>query len=144
MRNLQIIVPSFLNVGTTVVCHMKVHYNPKLKEYARQLRNNSTPAEIKLWKCLKGKRMFGYDFHRQKPIDEYITDFYCYKLRLVIEIDGYSHTFDDVKKKDKIKERKIKELGFEILRFTENDVRANIDNVLSEIEKYILEFEKYK
>ncbi len=88
--------------------------------------------------------MYGYDFHRQKPIDEYIADFYCYKLKLVIEIDGYSHNFDEVIRKDKIKERKIMELGFKILRFTENEVRANIDNVLREIEKYILEFEKYK
>lgn len=128
----------------TIMEQMKILYNPKLKEYATQLRNNSTPGEIKIWKCLKGKRMYGYDFHRQKPIDEYIADFYCYKLRLVIEIDGYSHTFDEVKRKDKIKERKIRELGFKILRFSENEVRANIDNVLNEIEKYILEFEKYK
>lgn len=129
-----------LEEETTGVCQMKIQYNPKLKEYARLLRNNSTPAEIKLWKCLKGKRMYGYDFHRQKPIDEYITDFYCYKLKLVIEIDGYSHTFDEVIRKDKIKESKIRELGFEVLRFTENKVRANVDNVLREIEKYILGF----
>ncbi len=54
---------------------IKIKYNPKLKELARQLRNNSTKAEIKLWKYLKGKQMLGYDFHRQKPIDNYIVDF---------------------------------------------------------------------
>lgn len=55
---------------------MKIHYNPKLKPLARQLRNNSTKAEIRLWGYLKGKQMHGYDFHRQKPIDNYIADFF--------------------------------------------------------------------
>ena len=53
---------------------IKTYCNPKLKALARQLRNNSTKSEIKLWLCLKGKQMCGYDFHRQKPIDEYIVD----------------------------------------------------------------------
>lgn len=63
---------------------MKIYYNPKLKELARQLRNDSTKSEIRLWKYLKGKQMIGYDFHRQKPhdldnviavIQQYIKDF---------------------------------------------------------------------
>ena len=75
---------------------MRVTYDSKLKEYARHLRNNSTNAEIKLWMQLKGKQMHGYDFHRQKPIGNYIADFFCNKLRLVIEIDGSTHDFDEV------------------------------------------------
>jgi very-short-patch-repair endonuclease len=63
-----------------------IPYNPKLKEYARQLRNNSTRSEIILWKYLKGKQMLGYDFHRQKPIDNYIVDFFCSELMLAIEL----------------------------------------------------------
>lgn len=70
-----------------------IPYNPKLKELARQLRNNSTRSEIILWQHLKGKQMMGYDFHRQKPIDNFILDFFCYELMLGIELDGYTHLF---------------------------------------------------
>ena len=73
-----------------------IPYNPKLKELARELRNNSTKAEIILWLKLKNKQLYGYDFHRQKPIDNYIVDFFCQELMLAIEVDGYSHQFEDV------------------------------------------------
>ncbi|HDH12058.1 MAG TPA: DUF559 domain-containing protein [Nitrospirae bacterium] len=59
---------------------MKIKYNPKLKELAGSLRNNSTKAEIKLRGYLKGKQLMGHDFHRQKPIDNYIADFFCNTL----------------------------------------------------------------
>ena len=71
-------------------------YNPKLKEKARHLRNNSTKAEIRLWLYLKGRQMMGYDFHRQKPIDNFIVDFFCRELMPAIELDGYTHTFEEV------------------------------------------------
>ncbi|TFG35719.1 MAG: DUF559 domain-containing protein, partial [Nitrospirales bacterium] len=71
----------------------KIFYNSKLKDLTKQLRNNSTKAEIKLWNYLKGKQLMGYDFHRQKPIDNYVVDFFCNKLMLAIEVDGYTHTF---------------------------------------------------
>ena len=73
-----------------------IYYNPKLKLLARQLRNNSTKSEITLWQYLKGKNMCGCDFIRQKPIDNYIVDFFCYELRLAIELDGFSHQLDEV------------------------------------------------
>jgi len=78
-----------------------IPYNPKLKEFARKLRNNSTKSEIRLWQQLKRKQFFGYDFHRQKPLLNYIVDFYCYELNLVIELDGYSHNFEEIVTKDK-------------------------------------------
>jgi very-short-patch-repair endonuclease len=68
-----------------------IPYNPKLKPLAKQLRHNMTVAEVLLWNRLKGKQMRGYDFDRQRPIDEYIVDFYCKDLMLAIEIDGASH-----------------------------------------------------
>ena len=68
-----------------------IPYNPKLKEYARKLRKNSTFTEIMLWNYLKGKQMKGFDFDRQRPIDKYIVDFYCKDLQLAIEVDGESH-----------------------------------------------------
>ena len=81
-----------------------IPYNPNLKELARQLRNNSTKAEIILWQKLKGKQMYGYDFHRQKPIDNYLIDFFCHELMLGIEVDGYSHQIIEVFNKDVKKE----------------------------------------
>jgi very-short-patch-repair endonuclease len=71
---------------------MKIYYNPKLKAKSRELRNNSTLAEVPLWNQLKGRKMRGYQFMRQKPIGNYIVDFFCSKLKLVIEIDGESHS----------------------------------------------------
>ncbi len=82
-----------------------IPYNPKLKEFARQLRNNSTKSEIYLWKHLKGKQMMGYDFHRQKPLDNFIVDFFCHELMLAIEIDGYTHIHEEVQDKDEKKKR---------------------------------------
>ena len=120
-----------------------IPYNPNLKELARQLRNNSTKAEIILWQKLKRKQMYSYDFHRQKPIDNYILDFYCYELELGIEIDGYSHQFLEVYNKDLIKERRLNKLGINLLRFSDEQVLKDILNVLRTIEFYIEEFEKH-
>jgi len=75
-----------------------IPYNHKLKELARKLRNDSTLSEIMLWNYLNGKQMLGYDFDRQRPIDNYIVDFYCKDLKLAIEIDGESHFGKDQKR----------------------------------------------
>ena len=121
-----------------------IPYNPRLKQFARDLRNNSTRSEIKLWSFLKGKQMLGYDFHRQKPIDNYILDFFCNELMLGIELDGYSHHFEEVVIKDKRKEKRMSELGIMVLRFDDDEVMKNIDNVISTIEGFIEEFEENK
>ncbi len=119
-----------------------VPYNPKLKILARNLRNNSTKAEILLWHYLKGKQIKGYDFHRQKPVDNYILDFFCPNLMLGIELDGYSHNFDEIVEKDMKKELKMKKLGIAILRFDDSEVMDDMDNVLKVIEGFIDEYEK--
>jgi very-short-patch-repair endonuclease len=117
------------------VCKLnKIHYNPKLKDIARKLRNNSTRAEIILWNHLKGKKLRGYDFHRQKPIENFIVDFFCNKPMLAIEIDGYTHGFEEVLVKDEIKEKRLTDLGVTVLRFTDRDVIDNIEGVLRSIQ----------
>lgn len=63
--------------------------------------------------------MMGFDFHRQKPIDNYIVDFFCHELMLVLELDGYSHQLDEIFEKDKQKTKRLNELGISILRFEE-------------------------
>jgi len=120
-----------------------IPYNPKLKEFAKQLRNNSTKAEIILWQKLKRDQMYGYDFHRQKPIDNYILDFFCYELMLGIEVDGYSHEFLEVYQKDQQKEKVMNSFGIHILRFSDHQVLKDTENVIKAIEEYILEHEKH-
>ena len=119
---------------------MKVYYTPKLKELARKLRKNMTLSEVLLWNQLKRKKMKGYDFHRQKPINNYIVDFFCPKLKLIIEIDGESHIYkgnEDVKR-----QKKLETLGFYFLRFKDIDIKKNIKDVLVSIENWIEEYEK--
>jgi very-short-patch-repair endonuclease len=77
-----------------------IPYNPNLKQLARNLRNDSTLGEALLWKELNGKQMHGFDVHRQKPLLNYIVDFYCYELNLVIEIDGHYHNHEEQYKLD--------------------------------------------
>ena len=94
---------------------MRVNYRSDLKQTARWLRKNMTLSEVLLWNRLKGKQLFGYDFDRQKPVLDYVVDFYCYRLKLIIEIDGRSHDFKmdyDVER-----QREIEALGFHVLRF---------------------------
>ncbi|MCP1383216.1 endonuclease domain-containing protein [Runella salmonicolor] len=119
-----------------------IPYNPKLKEIARQLRNNSTLSEVLLWLELKGKKMRGYDFHRQKPIDNYIVDFFCHELMLVIEIDGISHTWEEVAVNDEIRQRKIESFGIQFLRFDDKEIKQNMSFVLNTIHDWIVEKEK--
>jgi len=78
---------------------VKIYYNRYLKNISRKLRSSSTLSEILLWNELKSSKMMGYQFMRQKPIGRYIVDFYCSKLKLVIEIDGETHYGMDEKDK---------------------------------------------
>ncbi|MDN3641085.1 endonuclease domain-containing protein [Lutimonas halocynthiae] len=119
-----------------------IPYQSHLTKFTRILRNNSTKSEIFLWMKLKRKQMYGYDFNRQKPIDNYILDFYCSELNLGIELDGYSHEFIEVIEKDSVKTLRLKNLGITILRFSDDQVFNDMDNVLWEIETYILKFEE--
>ena len=112
-----------------------IPYNPKLTEYARKLRNSSTYTEVQLWNYLKKKQLRGYDFDRQKPIDNYIVDFYCKDLMLAIEVDGESHYGN--REKDKRKDKRLNQLGVTVLRFDDLEIVYRLDKVLEKIEKWI-------
>jgi very-short-patch-repair endonuclease len=112
-------------------------YNKSHKGFSRYLRNNSTLGEILLWNQLKAGRMMGYKFNRQKPLGNFIVDFYCKKLNLVIEVDGYSH--NDKYEKDIDREKKLIKMGLHVLRFTEQQCRKQMINVVRAIEKWIEE-----
>lgn len=83
-----------------------------------------------------------YDFHRQKPLDEYIADFFCHELKLVIEIDGFTHTWEETKKKDYKKECRLNELGLNVLRFPDSDIFKHLDDTLKTIRRYVEGFDK--
>lgn len=114
------------------------YYNKNLKQIARRLRNNSTKAEIKLWnEVLRGGQMHEYTFLRQRPIRKYVVDFMCKKLMLIIEVDGYTHEWADQWELDKKRQRKLEEVGFSVLRFTDDEVLNDIRNVQRVIELWI-------
>ncbi|MEO0395523.1 MAG: endonuclease domain-containing protein [Cyanobacteria bacterium P01_A01_bin.137] len=118
--------------------HPIIPYNSKLKERARQLRQNMTQGEIILWQQLKRKQMMGYDFDRQRPIDQFIVDFYCKALHLAIEIDGSSHDSLEAQAKDQERQAILEALGIRFLRFRDQDVKQNIDAVCQVIKQWII------
>ena len=97
-------------------------YNPNLKQFSRDLRNHGQHSEALLWNCLKSKKT-GYSFARQKPILNYITDFFCKELKLVLEIDGGSHSSDVAQSRDKERDRQMEVLGLRTIRVRDSDVR---------------------
>ena len=114
---------------------MKILYNPGLKQRARELRKQGVLSETLLWNQLKGKKMRGYQFMRQKPVGEYIVDFYCSKLKLVIEIDGKSH--DGRFSYDMKRQQFLESMGLTVIRFNDADVKRDMNNVLMAIEGWI-------
>jgi very-short-patch-repair endonuclease len=117
-------------------------YSTHLKDYARKLRNHSTRSEIFLWKQLKGKQLKGYDFHRQKPIANFIVDFYCPELMLAIELDGITHESDEVKQKDQLKQAALEDLGVTVVHFTDEEVFFDTDRVFKVLEDFIADLER--
>lgn len=81
--------------------------------------------------------MLGYDFHRQKPLDQFIVDFFCHELNLAIEIDGASHETNEAREKDAARQERLESLGVKFLRFKESDIRKNVHAVLETIEQWI-------
>jgi very-short-patch-repair endonuclease len=125
---------------TIVMKYKIISYNPKLKTLAHDLRKNSTLSEVLLWNYLKNKQMLDYNFNRQKPIDEYIVDFYCPELYLVIEIDGCTH--GDKIKQDELRQKRLEDLGCNILHFSDRQVKRDMNSVLRTISWWIKELEE--
>ena len=92
-------------------------------------------SEVLLWQRLKNKQMLGCDFHRQKPIEEYIVDFFCSRLKLIIEIDGESHV--EKFEEDRKRQARLESLGFYFLRFWDSEVKNNLEGVLLSIKEWI-------
>ena len=108
-------------------------YNRNLKQHSRQLRENMTDAERHLWAKVRMKQLKGYQFYRQKPIGDYIVDFFCPGAKLVIEIDGSRHLVGETIEYDRIRDDYLSSLGLRVLRFTNTDVLTDIETVVDSI-----------
>ena len=107
-----------------------------LFDRARELRNKGTHAEEVLWGYLKTKPL-GCKFRRQHPYGLYILDFYCHKLKLVIEVDGSIHLDEEVKAKDEERQKLLEIEGLTVIRFSNEEVLSKQEVVTSSIEQYI-------
>ena len=107
-------------------------YNPRLKQFSRNLRNQCQISEAKLWKQLKNKKT-GYTFNRQRPVLNYIADFLCLELRLVIEIDGASHFTPEAQARDAERDRQMQAIGLTVVRVRDGEVQRNPEHVARSI-----------
>lgn len=113
-------------------------YNKNLQPNANRLRKEMTKAEACLWKyVLRAGKMKGYGFRRQRPVLNYIADFMCKELMLIVEVDGSIHELEEVRKNDEQRQRALEEAGFTVLRFTNHEVLTNIQWVQSCLEEWI-------
>jgi very-short-patch-repair endonuclease len=121
-----------------------IHDNPKLKALAAHLRSQGTKSEIILWNQLKGSQVNGFRFIRQKPIGDYIVDFYCKEVGLVIELDGLSHQYNEVMDLDERKQSYLESIGLKVIRFEDEDVIRDLPNVMRVIEYTALSLKPMK
>ena len=116
-------------------------YNKSLREFSRDLRSHSTLSEILLWQKLRASQFRGYALNRQKPLGNYIVDFYCRKTNLVIEIDGGSHDYEEAVVEDGKRQQILEELGVSFLRFSDWEVKNVMAFVLGEIGYFFDDFD---
>ena len=107
-----------------------------LLENAKMNRRYMTPAESALWECLRNKNL-GVRFRRQHPVFNYIPDFVCLEKQLVVEVDGGDHFIGNQQVSDDERTQYLNQYGFEVIRFTNDEVLGNIDEVLDRIKKVI-------
>jgi very-short-patch-repair endonuclease len=126
-------------LGKPVEKEMHFGAKPELFKYAQEMRKNPTESEKVLWKTLRNFRFDGYIFRRQHPIDIIIADFYCHKLKLIIEVDGEIHLNDKALEHDDGRTGELEKYGIKVIRFTNNQVLRDKEHVISQIYKYITE-----
>jgi very-short-patch-repair endonuclease len=121
------------------VCNYSNHfYNKSLRPYANRLRKEMTKAEACLWKyVLRAGKMKGFQFRRQRSVLNYIADFMCKELMLIIEVDGSIHQMEEIIKKDEIRQMELEAAGFTMLRFTNDEVLNHIQAVHGYLQDWI-------
>lgn len=118
---------------------MGYYGNRELVKRARVLRGSMTRAEIILWSRLRSKKIDGYKFRRQQPILDYIVDFYCDELKLIIEVDGEIHSQNEKPKYDFRRDNILKINGYHILRLSNLEIETEINSTTNKIISFIIE-----
>jgi len=114
-----------------------IPYNKQLKKRSRELRSRMTDAELALWAKLRRKQLCGLQFYRQRPISNYIVDFFCPAAKLVIEIDGGQHYKEEGGASDAERDLCLQNLGLCVLRFSNLDVLGNLEGVITVLEQHL-------
>jgi len=110
-----------------------LQYSKHLKKYSRRLRKEMTNAERLLWSKIRRKQLKGFQVYRQKPIGQFVVDFYCPKAKLVIELDGGQHYSEVIQAKDQSRDKYMDGIGLKVLRFSDKEVFENLSGVVEEI-----------
>jgi len=126
-------MPRFLKEDRKTKSVVMQPYNKNLKLPSRDLRSNMTDAEQWLWQRLRRKQILGLQFYRQKPILNFIVDFYCPAANLVIECDGGQHYTADGLEADRARDQALAQLGLNVLRFDNRQILTEIDGVVEKI-----------
>jgi very-short-patch-repair endonuclease len=108
---------------------------PNLVHRAKELRQSETEAEQIIWSWLRAKKLKGVKFRRQEPIGTYVVDFVSFEKKLIIEIDGGQHNFEETKTNDDARTAWLESQGFRVIRYWNNEVASNLDGVLTQIEE---------
>ena len=116
---------------------MNLSNEPYNKDFRRQLRHDMTDAERLLWKRLCRKQLDGWKFRRQHGLGDFVMDFYCPIIKLCIEVDGGIHDEPDVHQKDVRRTEFLEKQGIRVLRFKNEEIENNIDDVVNRIKEYI-------
>ncbi|OJI06469.1 hypothetical protein BK004_03290 [bacterium CG10_46_32] len=113
----------------------------KVHTYKRRaLRKNSTKSESLLWKIVRSGKL-GYKFRRQYSIGAYIVDFYCHELRLVVELDGYTHNDTAIIKQDNERQKRLEKLGYTVKRYTDEQVLGSAEAIYADLKRICGELE---
>lgn len=116
---------------------MGYYGNRELVKRARVLRNNMTQAEVILWSRLRSKQIDGYKFRRQQPIFDYVVDFYCNELRLIVEVDGEIHSLSEKTDSDIKRDKILKINRYKIVRLTNFEIESDIEATIEKIKAFI-------
>jgi very-short-patch-repair endonuclease len=116
---------------------MLYYGNRELVERARILRNNMTLAEIILWSRLRSKKINGYKFRRQQPIFDYVVDFYCDELKMIIEVDGEIHLLSEKTDSDLKRDKILKINGYHIIHLTNLEIETELDATIKKVRAFI-------
>ena len=105
------------------------------RQFARKLRRDMTDAERKLWSALRCEQLAGLKFRRQAAIEQYVVDFVCFSIKLVIEVDGGQHNTEEGREHDNLRTRFLESRGFRVLRFWNSEVLEDVEAVIASVVK---------